>query len=206
MKKSNTSPLRIGLFYFIGILSSFYCLNAQNPASISLVKAKPPCTVSPIISCPPNVTVLPGVSSDPNAHGCATALPGSRDCNQPIVEYVDRLTQGSCPGSGTIQRLWTATDPEDPLVRSFCIQYITKEDKTAPRFLNCPKDTSILSNSKCVASFTWISPWVTDESGKFSLQSSHINGDMFPIGVTTITFTATDECGNVSTTNIDLSC
>ena len=205
MKKSNTSPLRIGLFYFIGILSSFYCLNAQNPASISLVKAKPPCTVSPIISCPPNVTVLPGVSSDPNAHGCATALPGSRDCNQPIVEYVDRLTQGSCPGSGTIQRLWTATDPEDPLVRSFCIQYITKEDKTAPRFLNCPKDTSILSNSKCVASFTWISPWVTDESGKFSLQSSHINGDMFPIGVTTITFTATDECGNVSNCSFKLT-
>ncbi|MBK7468861.1 MAG: HYR domain-containing protein [Saprospiraceae bacterium] len=41
-------------------------------------------------------------------------------------------------------------------------------------------------------------PWVTDESGNFTVTASHINGDQYPLGETIIQFTATDDCGNSS--------
>ena len=122
---------------------------AQTPASSNLSKSVLACNLPPIITCPSNITVSPGASSDPAAFGCAKALPGAVGCNQPIVSHIDRVTStGPCIGEETIQRIWTAADPEDPTVRSFCIQYISKADKTAPVFQNCPKDTSILSNEK----------------------------------------------------------
>ncbi|MFZ1379488.1 MAG: HYR domain-containing protein [Saprospiraceae bacterium] len=179
---------------------------AQTPASSNLSKSVLACNLPPIITCPSNITVSPGASSDPAAFGCAKALPGAVGCNQPIVSHIDRVTStGPCIGEETIQRIWTAADPEDPTVRSFCIQYISKADKTAPVFQNCPKDTSILSNEKCAARFAWIAPWVTDESGNFTVTASHINGDQYPLGETIIQFTATDDCGNSSICSFKLT-
>ena len=103
---------------------------AQTPASSNLSKSVLACNLPPIITCPSNITVSPGASSDPAAFGCAKALPGAVGCNQPIVSYIDRVTStGPCIGEETIQRIWTAADPEDPTVRSFCIQHIPLTDQ-----------------------------------------------------------------------------
>ena len=158
------------------------------------------CDRPPIITCPADVTTCPGASIDIEALGCATAKPGSISCQAPIVDYIDNEYEtGSCPGAKKIRRIWTATDPDDENLRSFCIQYIDLKDEEPPVFFNCPKDTVILSNSKCVATYQWTSPWVTDHCGNLSLSSSHINGDKFPVGTTRVIFTATDACGNSST-------
>lgn len=158
------------------------------------------CDRPPIITCPADVTTCPGASIDIEALGCATAKPGSISCQAPIVDYIDNEYEtGPCPGAKKIRRIWTATDPDDENLRSFCIQYIDLKDEEPPVFFNCPKDTVILSNSKCVATYQWTSPWVTDHCGNLSLSSSHINGDKFPVGTTRVIFTATDACGNSST-------
>ena len=64
---------------------------AQTPASSNLSKSVLACNLPPIITCPSNITVSPGASSDPAAFGCAKALPGAVGCNQPIVSHQQDL-------------------------------------------------------------------------------------------------------------------
>ena len=46
---------------------------------------------------------------------------------------------------------------------------------------------------------TWSEPTVSDNSGSITLTSSHKPGDSFPIGNTTVTYTAEDMYSNVAT-------
>ncbi len=157
------------------------------------------CTSPPVIQCPVDLTLCPGATEDPVATGCAKAYPPSTQCNPPIVAFVDRvISSGPCQGEKTIQRIWTATDAENPALRSFCIQYLRFEDKTSPVFSQCPKDTSVISNDKCVALFQWHPPAVSDHCGSVCVTSSHVNGSLFNEGPTVITYTANDACGNTS--------
>jgi hypothetical protein len=157
------------------------------------------CTSPPVIQCPVDLTLCPGATEDPVATGCAKAYPPSTQCNPPIVAFVDRvISSGPCQGEKTIQRIWTATDAENPALRSFCIQYLRFEDKTSPVFSQCPKDTSVISNDKCVALFQWHPPAISDHCGSVCVTSSHVNGSLFNEGPTVITYTANDACGNTS--------
>ncbi len=178
--------------------NSFSQKNENTPFAPTFLHA--PCDKNPKITCPPNITLCPGSDTDPRGTGYAKGLPGSPSCDPPIVEYNDRITStGPCDGAKIIQRLWTAVDPTDPLLRSFCIQYITLEDKTPPVFYNCPHDTTLQSNESCFAFVRWTPPLATDECSGFTVKTSHPNGSNFPTGKTTVTYTATDDCGNIST-------
>ncbi|MEO6692268.1 MAG: HYR domain-containing protein, partial [Saprospiraceae bacterium] len=164
-----------------------------------------PCDKIPKIQCPPYITLCPGSDTDPKGTGCAKGISGGPNCELPIVTYVDRNTsEGPCNGEKLIQRLWTAIDPTDPSLRTFCIQYITLEDKEAPLFVKCNHDTTIQSNEKCFALVTWQTPSVTDQCSNFCVKSSHPNGSIFPVGTTKVIFTATDICGNVSTCGFNI--
>ena len=46
---------------------------------------------------------------------------------------------------------------------------------------------------------SWDVPMVTENSGNFTLRSSHQPGDMFDIGPTIVTYTITDPAGNTAT-------
>ena len=46
---------------------------------------------------------------------------------------------------------------------------------------------------------SWDIPTVSDNSGNFTLNSTHQPGDMFDIGPTTVTYTLTDAAGNTVT-------
>ncbi len=159
-----------------------------------------PCDKNPIIICPPNLTLCPNADIHPNGTGCAKARSGGPHCEAPNVEYIDRITsEGPCKGEKVIQRIWIAVDPQDPTLRSFCIQYIYLEDKHAPNVLLCPKDTTILSNEKCHILYHWIAPSFSDHCSNFCIQSTHPNGSTFSIGNTKVELTASDDCGNTAT-------
>ena len=49
------------------------------------------------------------------------------------------------------------------------------------------------------AAVFWKTPSARDNSGSVVLTSNHNSGDRFPIGDTTVTYTATDQYGNVKT-------
>lgn len=158
------------------------------------------CSTPPSIICPPDITLCPGASSNPDGTGFAKAKPGSPDCKNPLVRYTDRITsEGPCQGQKTIQRVWIAEDPDNQNLRSFCIQYLYLEDKTAPEFMECPGDITIHSNERCVALIQYNAPAARDNCGSVCMKSSHVNGSLLQEGITRISFTATDDCGNSST-------
>ncbi len=178
-------------------VTRFKSLKAQNQA--------PGCNNAPVIQCPTDYLACPGASTDPNVSQFALAFPGGPNCDQPIVSFIDHLVDtGNCPGAKVIQRIWTAKDPADEFLRAFCVQYLNTLDTTAPLFMNCPRDTSILTNPQCMSYYSWTMPMITDACGNYTVVCSHINGGEFAIGNHTIVMTATDVCGNTSSCRFNL--
>jgi len=57
----------------------------------------------------------------------------------------------------------------------------------------------------CDAPATWTEPTLTDNCmGATITSASHTSGDTFPIGTTTVTYTATDAAGNMTTCSFDV--
>lgn len=164
------------------------------------------CNVPPIIKCPADFAACPGVSTAPGNTGFATGQPGGPNCSPPIITHIDNIiSQGPCAGSIEINRVWTATDPQDPTLNTSCLQKIILKDDEAPIISNCPKDTNVMANSNCNATVFWNSPNVSDNCGKLNLSVNHVSGDIFPIGITTVTYSAEDPCGNKSSCSFNIN-
>ncbi|MDQ3140797.1 MAG: HYR domain-containing protein [Bacteroidota bacterium] len=209
MKKKHYSLLPKIVFIF---LLTFFCSEANSQLETYKftfkARAKPACTFPPIITCPPNFSSCPGVSTLPSNTGIATALPGGTGCDQPIVTYTDHIvSQGPCTGAIEINRSWTARDPQNSLLNSSCLQIIKLSDVIAPVFMNCPRDTTLAANADCFVNVTWNPPSIVDNCGRLFLTVTHISGDRFPIGRTTVTYTGEDLCGNqtICTFNINVT-
>jgi len=160
------------------------------------VTSEQSCQSEPVITCPATYTTCINTSIDPSAAGTATAQPGTALCDTPLVTYSDVLiNNGNCNGEATYNRIWTATDPTTGLTAS-CTQRIRVRDNNKPVITNCPADINI-NDTNPIA--TWNAPNATDACGLQSFTSDYNSGDTFPIGTTTVTYTATDNCGNVKT-------
>lgn len=71
-------------------------------------------------------------------------------------------------------------------------------DTKAPVFSNCPADISVLTlTTSSVA--TWAEPTAKDSCSVVTLTSNFASGSIFPIGTTTVTYTAKDAKDNTST-------
>ena len=68
-------------------------------------------------------------------------------------------------------------------------------DLTRPQIENCPADRVLLAASNCSAVATWNPPLASDNCEIESLVASHEPGAAFPLGSTTVTYTATDASG-----------
>ncbi len=151
-------------------------------------------TVPPILDCPPAASVECGDPVSPVATGVATA---SDNCRTPELTSVDAL-HTTCGIAGTITRTWTATDPAGNLTR--CDQSITVID-TEPPSIDAPDATTL----ECTAlggnplADAQVQGWLNSATAVDRCGGSSIVLDrpsFFPLGVTTVGFTARDECGN----------
>jgi HYR domain/Secretion system C-terminal sorting domain len=70
-------------------------------------------------------------------------------------------------------------------------------DAEAPVFTNCPTNISITSSGTSAVA-TWTPPTVTDNCSTPSLSSTHTSGQSFPMGTTTVVYTAQDSLRNRS--------
>ncbi|MCB9284039.1 MAG: HYR domain-containing protein, partial [Lewinellaceae bacterium] len=99
-------------------------------------------------------------------------------------------------GSTTIT--WTAVDAAGN--SASCTVTITVEDVEAPHFTLCPEDIEVAVDvDECGAYVNWQGPEAEDNCAATVAQtdaSGLTTGDMFPVGVTTIEYTATDAAGN----------
>ncbi|HUU45584.1 MAG TPA: T9SS type A sorting domain-containing protein, partial [Acidobacteriota bacterium] len=149
-------------------------------------------TEPPVIYCPANATVECDESTDPSQAGFATA---TDNCDpDPDITYADTPNMNGCGGyTGTITRIWTATDASSNSVS--CVQTITIVDNTSP-VVTCPA----LKIFSC------------DDVGDFGVATATDNCDPYPsVGIISrdstpgsvpeaytlvLTWEATDDCGN----------
>ena len=105
---------------------------------------------------------------------------------------------GNCPDSMLIIREWVFVDNCGN--EASASQTILIDDQAGPIFNNCPADMTITFNANCIATATWPAVTAQDNCGaNVTLSASHAPGDTFPDGITDVTYTAEDICGNTNT-------
>lgn len=78
-----------------------------------------------------------------------------------------------------------------------CTFTVTVNDTEAPVLSNMPSSVSVSNDaSQCTAIVTWTAPTVTDNCSGATASSDFPSGHAFPVGTTTVTYTATDASGN----------
>jgi len=163
-------------------------------------------TIGPVITCPVDVTIECTESIDPAVNstlGVATATDGCSD--MPVIAYSDATLEGDCPQEYTITRTWSATD--DCGNTTTCVQVITVDDSTPP-VITCPPTLTIQCDAELDLSIenpviaTWLgSATATDNcDGMPEITDNYdpmaFSDECGPTGSQTVTFTATDACGN----------
>ncbi|MDV7400310.1 HYR domain-containing protein, partial [Arthrospira platensis SPKY1] len=82
---------------------------------------------------------------------------------------------------------------------------VTVVDNEAPVITNTPSNITVNNDlGNCSAVVTWTAPTAADNCAVDTFVSTHNPGDVFPVGTTTVTYTATDIHGNVSSTEFDV--
>lgn len=111
------------------------------------------------------------------------------------------LTRSHAPGTifekGQQLIIYTATDPAGNTAADSTLLIVA--DTIGPTLIDCPVDISMASDDNCQATVTWIPPTATDNCSEVTITASHNPGDTFMAGMTTVTYTATDEDGNSAT-------
>ena len=194
-------------FLCFALLAMISICNLQASVFESTIPTESPspppgeCNTSPVVSCPANYYSCPGDDTHPDNTGYATAVAGEADCPAPIVTYTDIIeSEGPCDGEMVIKRTWNAVYPDntDPWLHANCTQVIRLFDDEAPVLTACPSNISLTSTASCNEAIDWTVPTATDNCN-VTLTSTHNPGDTFAEGTTTVTYTASDECGNEST-------
>ncbi|MGM0474768.1 MAG: HYR domain-containing protein, partial [Bacteroidota bacterium] len=139
------------------------------------------------------------------------------DCEFVIPDYTGLATttgavsvsQDPAPGTvisghGTVQAI-TLTALDGGGNSEQCTFNVTLLDDTPPVISGCPADISTVSDtSYCGAEVSWVEPIVSDNCPGVVLTSSHNPGDFFPVGTTTVTYTATDAAGLTDICSFDV--
>lgn len=128
----------------------------------------------------------------------------SATCGQLSFTYTDGNPSGS-EGCQTILRRWTATNSCDPSWTDTHTQNIEVKDADAP-VIGAPSNQVVYNNdATCSGSFVTLIPasvqdcdptvTVTNNSPYANAAGANASGN-YPVGITEITFTAIDRCGN----------
>lgn len=153
-------------------------------------------------SCPANITVATG------ADGCqATAswtVPTASDNCSLEITPTAAFSPGDTFPLGTTTVTYTAVDVAGN--EATCSFDVIVLDETAPVFSDCPADIEVIAGAACATSVSWTPPTAGDNcDNNVTITESHASGDTFPLGTTTVTYTATDAAGNATTCTFNVT-
>jgi len=116
---------------------------------------------------------------------------------------ISTLCVATCPQNYTITRVWTAKDAANNTTTAS--QAITVSDTTRP-VLTIPANITVnAANGQCSEVVTFQATATDNCSSNLTISYSQNPGSAFPVGITTVTVTAKDECGNTSTGTFDVT-
>jgi VCBS repeat-containing protein len=138
----------------------------------------------------------PGYGENAILLGSAT---GTDNCGMPTVVGArsDGLLLTDPYPVGVTTVTWTVTDSHGHTTTGMQTITITDDEFPVIHYLPVNITTGTDANS-CTATVTWTAPTSTDNCA-VTMVSNHQSGDVFPIGTTTVTYTATDIHGHVTT-------
>ena len=172
-------------------------------AATSTVSAQcPPDTEAPVITNMPD-----DITGTADAGLCGTTvswdLPTATDNCEVAYFHADQVPNDFY-AVGITTVTYTAMDAEGNIsANSFTITITDDED---PSISDMPADISVNNDSgDCSAVVTWDAPSSDDNCGIGSFTSNHDSGDSFPVGTTTVTYTATDVNGSSVTASFDIT-
>lgn len=153
---------------------------------------------------PPGMTCPPNISQTAGTGVCYAVI---TDLGSPVVSdnctaTGDLLVSNNAPADdqypvGINSVIWTVEDESGNI--STCEQTIIVTDTISPVILNCPADLTVYTGPgrlTCNQVASWTPPSASDNCGDVSLISDYDPGDLFPVGITTVTYIATDSSGN----------
>ncbi len=157
-------------------------------------------TTKPLIICPPNIigTLSCNASIDPVNTGIPTVTDACGKVLNP--SYWDQV-HNTDPCRVTIIRTWTANDGCGNT--RTCTQTIERNDLAAPIITNCGRKflvQGVQIGNECIGQISTITtPIATDLCNSVTIINDINNlptaHNLYPVGTTIITWTATDRCG-----------
>jgi subtilisin-like proprotein convertase family protein len=139
----------------------------------------------------------------------ASSSASTIDCIGGTTDVTVSATGGTAPytGTGLFNELagtytYTVTDANGCSATTTIT--VIELDSQNPTIVGCPADITINTSGSCTQSVNWITPTANDNCSA-TLSSTHNSGDVFPIGTTTVTYTAIDPSGNTATCTFDVT-
>jgi len=157
---------------------------------------------------PPSVTCNPDITHNTDQGVCSYSfLPdkpfAADNCGNVIVDGArsDFMPLNAPYPVGTTTIIWTATDASGN--SNICVQRINIVDKELPVVI-CPNDITVPTDpGRCDARVQEGVPQVSDNCDVHELlgnrSDGHALGEPYPVGTTTVIWTATDIHGNINT-------
>jgi hypothetical protein len=171
---------------------------ATNTATCSFKVTVKDLTAPVFANCPANIAIAAGA----NCKAIVNWTPPTVSDNCSTVNVINSHNLGSEFNIGETEVIYTAKDEaNNTSVCSFTVKVI---DTAPPVFNNCPLVINLITEADCKGTASWTAPTASDNCGLLSITSTHNPGSEFSVGVTTVTYTATDIYGNTSTCHFDV--
>jgi gliding motility-associated-like protein len=207
LTQTDASGLSSGDFYPFGDhLQDFHASDAagNNIACNFIVTVED--NEPPVFTfCPSNI-VINSTPGDCGAIVNYTTPSGTDNCPNPTIFLNSGLPNGSLFPVGLNVQQYIIQDISGN--QAFCTFNILVVDIEDPVFTNCTPITVNNTPGQCGANVTFSVPAATDNcAGVGVSQTSNpgfVSGSFFPVGTTTIEYTATDLASNTATCNLDI--
>ena len=175
---------------------------AGNTASASFNVVVSDNTAPLITGCPGTINV--NATSGCSATAMWTGPTFTDNCSGGSIVRTTGPPPGGTFPIGTTHMVYTATDAAGNT--STCSFDVVVADNTAPVISGCPGPINVNTTAGCTGTATWAEPMVADNCAGASITrtAGPASGSAFPIGTTSITYTATDAAGNTSTCSFDV--
>ena len=161
-------------------------------------------TVTVVDNTPPQLTCAPAALRNTDPGVCEYTVQGSEfdasagdPCGIDPTTFINNFTgtntlAGAALPLGSTIIEWTATDNNGNT--STCTTQVIVLDNQDP-VVTCPADITQDADLGCGSRVNF-TPTATDNCGVASIVSVPASGEIFPVGTTTVTVTATDDAGN----------